>query len=207
MTDIEKQALALVKVCDLHELLSYDPETGILIWRKRDLKWFKSKRDCDAWNTRYAGKITNYIHKFGYVVVRLQGRRVRAHQIAYAMATGEWPKLQIDHINGDRADNRIANLRHVDHATNCKNTKRHKHNTSGTSGVYWHRRDRKWVARIGTTKAGSFIGSFTDLNKAVQARKAAEIKLGYHPNHGRTVEAPISAALAARNLEIVEKKP
>lgn len=196
LTDTTEQK-ALVSVGQLRELLDYDPSSGVLTWRKRDQHWFKSRRDCEAWNTRYAGKPANSLHKFGYVIVRLFGRSYKGHRIAYAMHHGCWPTLQIDHINGDKADNRISNLREVDNQTNAMNTKTHRHNTSGVSGVYWHKRDRKWIARIGTTKAGSFIGAFKSFDDAVAARKQAEQDLGYHPNHGR-------AAMLARGYEFTK---
>ena len=189
MTDIEQKALALVSVDQLRELLDYNAASGVLTWRQRDPRLFKSKRDCQAWNTRYAGKPANHVHTLGYVVVRLLGRAYKGHRIAYAIYHGRWPKLQIDHINGVKTDNRISNLREVDNQTNAMNTKTHRHNTSGAPGVYWHKRDRKWVARIGTTKAGSFIGAFKSFEDAVAARKRAEQDLGYHPNHGRSQEA------------------
>lgn len=195
MTETEKKALALVNASQLHELLDYDQSSGALTWRKRDICWFKSRRDCEAWNTRYAGKPANHLHKFGYVVIRLFGRPYKGHRIAYAMYHGRWPALQIDHINGDKADNRIANLREVDNRTNAMNTKTHRHNTSGVSGVHWSTRDKKWIARIGTTKAGSFIGAFKSFDDAVSARKRAERDLGYHPNHGR-------AAAKLKSLEV-----
>lgn len=188
MTEIERKALALLNECQLRELLDYDPASGALTWRRRGPCWFKSQRDCQAWNTRYAGKPANHIHKLGYVVVRLFGRAYKGHRVAYAIHHGRWPTLQIDHINGVKTDNRIANLREVDNQTNAKNTKTHRHNTSGVSGVYWHKRDRKWIARIGATKAGSFIGAYKEFDAAVAARKHAETILGYHPNHGRNVE-------------------
>lgn len=196
MTDIKQKALALVNEVQLRELFDYDPASGVLTWRKRGEHWFKSQRDCQAWNTRYAGKPANYIHKLGYVVVRLFGRAYKGHRVAYAIHYGRWPTLQIDHINGVKTDNRIANLREVDNQTNARNTKIHRHNTSGFSGIYWHKRDRKWIARIGTTKAGSFIGAFKNLDDAIAARKAAEKQYGFHPNHGR-------AAIEARGGRIV----
>lgn len=182
MNNIEQKALELV-----NEVLDYNPESGDLVWKKRDASMFKSKRDCDAWNTRYAGKKISYVDPHGYLILRINGKPYKAHRIAYAISHGEWPTNQIDHINGVKTDNRISNLRHVTGIENARNTKRHSTNTSGMSGVYWNKRDRLWNVRIGdASKPGSFVGTFKSFDDAVEARKRAEADRGYHENHGRT---------------------
>ena len=93
--------------------------------------------------------------------------------------------VQIDHENGDRSDNRIANLRDVPPSENMRNVKRHITNTSGHVGVFWYKPRNKWVARITVNYTLHHLGYFTDIADAIAARKAAEIFYGFHKNHGR----------------------
>lgn len=89
----------------------------------------------------------------------------------------------IDHINGDPSDNRLENLRNVSHEVNGRNLARRKNNTSGVTGVSRH--GSKWVARICPSRRTIYIGIFDSFDDAVAARRAAEVKYGYHPNRGR----------------------
>jgi len=96
---------------------------------------------------------------------------------------GHEPK-EIDHINSDGLDNRLINLRNVDHLENGKNQKMKSNNISGVTGVSWNKKRSKWHANIGIKKRKIHIGYFFDKFEAVCARKAAEIKYGFHENHG-----------------------
>ena len=176
----------------LNELLEYNPMTGALVWRKRSEKWFASKggvsaqANAERWNKRYANKpalssLTNY----GYLCGALVGFRVLAHRVVFAMHYGEWPKGQIDHINGDRFDNRICNLRDVSRAENAKNSKKPITNTSGVIGVTWNRSRKKWVAQIKVDQKNQFLGHFDCKEDAATARAEAELRFGFHENHGR----------------------
>lgn len=193
----EQKALELVEPAVLRELLDYNPQTGALTWLKRNPRWFKSQRDCDAWNTRYAGKLANYAGRRGYVVVRLFGKSIGGHRIAWAIHHGKWPELMIDHINGVCSDNRIENLREADSRSNMMNMKQNRHNKTGTPGVRWRKEMQKWAAEIGGYPNRHYLGSFESLEEAVAARKRAEQMLGYHPNHGQPLDA--------RGLAIVKK--
>ena len=96
--------------------------------------------------------------------------------------TGGFP-IEVDHINRIRTDNRWSNLRAVTSEMNQRNKPKNKNNTSGTVGVYWHKGRSKWVARIG--KNSIYLGIFSNLQDAIEARKQAEIDHGYHPTHGK----------------------
>lgn len=176
---------AEVSIDMLHVLFVYNSETGELFWRKRPVSMFKSLRDCNAWNTRFAGKMSFSINTYGYLVGPVMGKRISAHRIAYAIHYGAWPVAEIDHINGIRNDNRIVNLRAVDRRENMKNTKQSLRNTSGVTGVHWNATSKRWNARINTaTKKHKFLGSFIEFNDAVRARKDAEKHFGYSDRHG-----------------------
>jgi hypothetical protein len=99
------------------------------------------------------------------------------------MVYGDEPQ-DIDHINGNRRDNRIANLRAVDRRENMRNARLRSNNTSGIVGVTFSRDRKKWVAQINDGKVRS-LGRFDKFEDAVEARKAAERRAGFHPNHGR----------------------
>lgn len=165
----------------LTSLLEYDPETGQLFWRERPLTMFKSSGAHTAWNRRYAGQETfTSTHREGYLRGNLLGEPWLAHRTVWWLITAEWPWV-VDHINGNKADNRIANLRNGPPKLNARNRPLHKKNTSGVSGVWYNARTSKWQ----TTISGDFLGNFDTLEEAAVARKAAETQYGFHENHGR----------------------
>lgn len=153
----------------------YRPETGELIWKKA-----RSHR---------VGKEAGTIAPTGYRTITWRGRNWPAHRLIWVLFYGRFPVGAIDHINGDRADNRISNLRDVRPQENNRNCAIGKANTSGVLGVSWHRRRGKWAARIRVNYQRINLGYFDDLDRAREARKAAERKYGFHPNHGREARA------------------
>lgn len=108
-----------------------------------------------------------------------------AHRVAWALHYGEWPDGQIDHINGDKADNRLDNLRVVTAQGNAKNRPLRSDNTSGHVGVYWVTETKQWMAQIKVDGRQVTIGRYKTFEDAVVARKKAEEVHGYHANHGR----------------------
>lgn len=118
-----------------------------------------------------------------YLKVGILGSQVFAHRLIWLMVHGEWPD-QIDHINHVRDDNRIKNLRSVSHHENHKNKKRSKANTSGRTGVWWNKINQNWCADIKVCMKKIYLGSYADFDDAVVAREDAEIKYGFHYNHG-----------------------
>lgn len=156
-----------------HELFAYETGTGYLI----------RKKDCGS---RYkAGEIAGTLHPEGYVRISVNGRLYLSHRLIFLMHFGRWPH-QIDHINGIRDDNRWLNLRDVSSQDNSKNKKRQIDNKSGTCGVCWHKNNKKWQVHISVNGQHKHLGHFENKEDAIALRKAAEIKHGYHPNHGRT---------------------
>lgn len=150
-----------------------------------DRYYWRPRANKKSWNTRYAGTETlKSLNARGYLCVRLRPVTIPAHRVVWALHYGEWPTGDIDHINGIKTDNRIENLRMVSHAENMKNQRMRKTNTSGRIGVSWTKHYNYWVASITHEGKDFYLGSFSTFEDAVAARRAAEIKFGFHINHG-----------------------
>lgn len=165
----------------LRQLLRCEPETGRLFWLERAT----DSRNAKTWNARYAGKEAFVqVGAGGYKGGCVFNIGITAHRVVWAMATGEWPSGEIDHINGDTGDNRIVNLRDVPHSENLRNAKRSRANTSGVTGVSWSKQEQKWRATMTVCMVAKHLGWFRDFDSAVQARKNAAVNR-FHENHGR----------------------
>jgi len=153
--------------------LKYDPVTGIVTRR------FYSARKGERI------KQVGSLHKSGYLHGRVNSKNYKVHRLAWYLYYGEFPKENIDHINGIRTDNRIGNLRDVSFLENGRNQKKPKRNTSGVQGVYSQKGRPHWYAQIRVNGKNIFLGSFLEFHEAVNARKNAEVLYGFHKNHGR----------------------
>ena len=169
----------------VRSILHYDADTGQLTWKERPLDHFQHEAAAARWNGRYPGQRVGYRCNTGYLSVTIQGQKLLCHRVIWLIVHGHWPADQIDHINGDPADNRLVNLRHVTPQKNQRNRKLSKASTSGVSGVTWCRTRKRWMVRIGASANPTYLGCFKDKDEAVAARKAGEAALGYHKNHGR----------------------
>jgi hypothetical protein len=180
----------MIDVETLRALIAYDAETGLLTWISRPESMFPqtgrgAASAAKAWNNKWAGKpALNSLRSDGYYEGRVFRELVLSHRAAWAIQTGEWPEGQIDHINHVRSDNRIVNLRVVPNAVNAKNMSRRRTNTSGVQGVYWHRAANSWAACITIDGKTKHLGLFGSVELAAAARRRAERRHGYHPNHG-----------------------
>lgn len=170
----------------LRKLLRYEPDTGKLFWRERTPDMFANKNASAVWNGRHAGQeALSTLHNFGYMCGDVCGRKCLAHRVVWAIVYGQWPQKQIDHINGDKADNRVENLREVTHQVNARNANMRVTNTSGYNGVCWQKNNKKWVAYIKIDGRRKHLGHFDDIRAAAAARKAAEIGYGFTERHGK----------------------
>lgn len=174
----------------LHKLLVVDFAEGILTWRSRDSSFFQSPSRftpdwrANRWNSKCAGRPAAHLGDQGYLTVCVFWKRYQAHRIIFAMKNGRWPSEQLDHVNGQRSDNRIENLIEATNRENCRNQKLRSTNTSGISGVVWNKNEKKWKARINSDNGRINLGTFSDKQSAIDARKSFEALLGYSHVHG-----------------------
>jgi hypothetical protein len=148
----------------LKQLLSYNPDTGEFTRRTttRRGRWV-------------AGQTAGCVNKCGYSVIWIDGVLYTAHRLAWLYTNGAWPKGEIDHVNGRRADNRIVNLRDVTRQQNNANQGKIKNNSSGIKGVSWDKTKNKWSAKIGVDGKTVNLGRFASVADAAAAyQRAAE---------------------------------
>lgn len=161
----------------LDGLLSYDASTGVLVWALR-----QGRRG--SWNSKYAGKRAGHRNLHGYVFVKVNDVGYHAHRIIWKMVHGVDPD-HIDHINGDRSDNRLINLRNVTASENQHNRKLNNNNSTGHPGIHWCQTRRAFVARITNGGRMMSLGRFETVEAAISARRIAEQKFNFSETHGR----------------------
>ncbi len=169
----------------LKDCLAYCPESGIFTWLERPEHHFKTLRACHLINTRFAGTKAGSIAGHGYILIGINNTMYGAHRLAFIYVHGFITDKQIDHINGIRTDNRISNIRLVTPADNQRNQSIYKNNTSGVMGVSWIKAEGKWRAYIQVNGVKKHLGYFNKKELAIETRKNAEIKYGFHANHGK----------------------
>lgn len=153
----------------LRTMLSYDAKDGSLRWAERRSA------------TAAKGSLAGFINHKGYRMVGIDGKQYRAHRIILAMAAGQWPSddLVVDHIDGNRDNNRIENLRLCTHSENQHNRDIPSNNSTGLLGVSYDKADRNWRASICVGRKRSRIGNYATPEEAHQAYLDAKAKL--HP--------------------------
>ncbi len=157
-----------------------------LVWLERsDINTPSGKRGL-LWNRRYAGTVAGWVAANGYRAICIGDRQYLAHRLVWIWHHGElppYPTKEIDHINGNKLDNRIANLRPVDRYGNDQNAGLRVDNKSGFSGVFFAA--NKWTAYIRHHDKQIHIGSFDTIHEAAAARIGALKIAGFHENHGK----------------------
>lgn len=156
----------LLTKSQVSDALDYSDATGEFVWKKR-------KTTGPALEGRRAG----YLLPAGYRVIRLYGKKYYAHRLAWLLHSGDWPKGDVDHINGVPSDNRICNLRDVSHSENLQNQLRSptSNKTSGLLGVSLSGKEKRWIAQIKingkSIRLGSFLCKFEAHDAYVKAKR------------------------------------
>jgi len=156
-------------------VLNYDPDTGL--FTRRITLSSRAK----------AGQICSGMHCEGYLRISIDYERYLAHRLVWLYVYGEWPEYMIDHINGNRQDNRLCNLREATNSQNLCNQGKPANNTSGYKGVYYDKERDKWVSEIKVRKMKTFLGRFDSAEAASDAYNRAAIKL-----HGEFTHSSIT---------------
>lgn len=141
----------------LRQVLDYDPEAGKFTWK------------IQSGNARPGGR-AGCLRAYGYWGMKIDKRPHLAHRLAILWMTGDWPTEDVDHINGDRTDNRWKNLREVSRKVNLQNQRRARSdNAKGVLGVYQIKETGKWRARIQVDGRSVHIGCFDTSEEAHDA--------------------------------------
>lgn len=160
---------------EVHRFFNYDKDTG------------EFKRIAFVRNDGTAYRRTSQIksrHHSGYYITVVNGKRYRVHHLIFLYMTGKLPEGDVDHINGNRIDNRWVNLRVVTKAENQKNQGVRRDNTSGITGVYYYPPLNKYHAQITVDGKRIHLGYFSTKEEAIVVREKAKRRFGFHQNHG-----------------------
>ena len=158
----EKRESELLTQARLKELLHYDPITGVFTRLSAPNNKFK------------IGSIAGSRNKDGYIHMKVDGARFRAHRLAFLYMEGYFPEHQVDHIDRNPSNNIWSNLRHVGKSCNMLNRDVLSSNKTGVSGVAWHNRDLVFNVKVAYEGIQRHLGSYHDFVDAVAARLAAE---------------------------------
>ena len=171
----------MVTQARLKETIHYDPSTGFFTWLKRP----GDTRGDKIFNGQYAGKTAGGLNKSkGYWAIKVDGKDYYAHRLVWLYSYGKLPASEIDHINHNRQDNSIDNLRTVNRLENQRNMSKRKVSTSGVTGIAWDKSRGKWQGQIEVNNKNIFLGRFDSLLDATCARMRANKQCNFHKNHG-----------------------
>ena len=148
----------------LNELFLLDHVTGVLF--RRETTSSRAKK----------GSIAGCINKAnGYGYVGVDGRKIGMHRVVFAIANGYMP-AEIDHIDGNPANNRPSNLREATHAENCRNRKLRSDSSSSVKGVDWHKKTSRWRVRCQVDGKQTNLGYFKELADAEALARAFRVQ-------------------------------
>lgn len=167
-----------IPIEDFRDVVEYNPETGAFLWKPRAETHYTIR----TWNARFAGAVATRPHKKGYERIQLRGKDFLAHRVAYALYFREQPLEDIDHINGQRNDNRISNLRL---ATQSQNNANQRSRTDFPKGVSLRTNCPRnpYYAQLKVEGKHVLAKCFSSLEEAVNAYNTALI--GHFGDHGQ----------------------
>lgn len=152
---------------ELRELFVWDAEKGKIWWRS-----LYGKREAFV-----------SVQTQGYLYGKIHGKNYLAHRVLWALEYGRWPEINLDHIDQNKKNNALSNLRETDSPQNARNKPAYKNSTSGDTGVSRTRKGR-WRSYVGVDYAQRHLGVFDTKEEAVLARRRAQQELGFSPLHG-----------------------
>lgn len=161
--------MSLITAPVLRETLDYDPKTGIFTWAKPTSRKIKQ------------GAIAGSVRSQGYMRIKIGSKEYLQHRLAWLYVYGQWPENEIDHINGNRKDNRIENLRDVPKALNLQNriAANRSNQSTGVLGVTFRPQEKFYEAKISVGGRTNYLGIFKQLEDAQAAYLKAKAAL--HP--------------------------
>jgi len=155
---------------NVSNILRYNRKTGEFHWRV-------------SVGRAVAGRPAGFIRKDGYVKIKINGKAHGAHQLAWLLCYGEWPKHRIDHKDNVQSHNWIDNLRYASHSQNMANRKRHINNTTGFKGVH-QKPNGRYRTSVCKNNKRIWLGTFETAKEAHDAYCAAAVEL--HGEFART---------------------
>jgi hypothetical protein len=179
------------KVIDVdlvRRILDYCPATGAMRWKPRPMSLFQCLRTGRGWNTKFAGKEASLTLIAGYPTICIYDKRFLAHRVAWAIYYGAQPPEILDHIDRDRTNMKISNLRAVNDVENSKNQSVRSDNKVGITGLWALKpkgRGARWAVVIGNKKGIIYKRKFQCLGKALEDRKLQYNARGFDENHGQ----------------------
>jgi len=148
----------------LKELVDYNPDTGVFAWKK-----IRRGVSCN--------KKVGTVKPNGYIVVLINRKLYRLHRLAWLYMTGKWPDNEIDHINGNRADNRFCNIRQATKAENNWNKKVRKDSTTGIKNVLYYPNYQTYYVKITANNVSHSFGPFKTKDEAASVAKEKRIEI------------------------------
>ena len=158
----------------LQTIFFYNPMTGVFTRRLKT-------------NTKQKlGEVAGRLNADGYWHIHIGHTMYKAHRLVYLYLYGELPLREVDHINGNKSDNRLANLRLCERKENCRNFKKYKNNTSGFVGVSKHKKCNRWVATMQVDGTQKYLGLFKTPEEAsaVYEKATKEVFGEFHRSLG-----------------------
>jgi hypothetical protein len=178
MSENSTKARKLPEINYLREIVNYNKYTGRLIWKNRPQSHFDTTRGMDVFNKRFGNKEVAVNLNSNYANIRIDGVTYVAHRIIWKVYYGEDPKYDIDHINGNRHDNRICNLRDIPQSLNKKNFNiLQVDNTTGYRGVYLCKATNNYFSKIRHLGDNLYLGEYRTKEEAALVRELKRIEL------------------------------
>ena len=165
------------------QCLSYDPETGIFVWKERPQEHYKTINGWKIFIGKFANKIAGKNNENDYSYIKIDKKVYASHQLAFLFMEGKFPDTEVDHINGIKNDNRWVNLRKSNRYLNNYNTKVKKNSASGIKGVFFNKKANLYFSTIRVYGKRIHLGYFKTKEECAKARKEAELK--YHGEYAR----------------------